>query len=132
MPLVIAYAATFLVFVGVDFVWLGYIARDFYKSQIGPLIADPMNLPAAAAFYVIYVLGLVVFAVQPALAAGSPMKGLMLGAMIGFFCYATYDLTNLATLKGWSLPLSLVDMAWGALLSGVAAAAGTWIAGRMS
>ena len=72
-----------------------------------------------------------IFAVKPAVAAGGVPTALMLGAMFGLFCSATYDLTNLATLKNWSLPLSLIDMAWGAVLSGIAAAAGAWVAGRM-
>ena len=130
MSLIIPYLATLLVFAGVDFVWLGFIAHGYYRSQIGHLIADQVNMIAAVAFYLIYVLGLVVFAVSPAAASGGVLKGFMLGGMFGFFCYATYDLTNLATLKNWTLPLSLLDMAWGAFLSGVAAAAGTWVAGR--
>ena len=131
MPSIAVYLATLLVFTAVDFVWLGFVAHGYYRSQIGHLIADQVNLPAAAAFYLVYALGLLIFAVQPAVAAGGVPKALMLGAMFGLFCYATYDLTNLATLKNWSLPLSLIDMAWGAVLSGVAAAAGAWVAGRM-
>lgn len=130
MALIVTYAATLLVFAGVDFLWLGYVAQGYYRSKIGHLFADQVNLPAAVAFYLVYVLGLMVFAVMPSVAAGGVMKGFLQGALFGLFCYATYDLTNLATLKNWSLPLSLVDMAWGALLSGVAAAAGTWVAGR--
>jgi uncharacterized membrane protein len=124
------YLATFVIFAGVDFLWLGFVAQSYYRSQIGHLFAEQVNYPAAIAFYLIYVLGLVIFAVQPAVAAGGISKGFMLGALFGAFCYATYDLTNLATLKNWSLQLSLVDMAWGAFLSGTAAAAGTWAAGR--
>lgn len=126
--MIVTYLATLIAFAGIDFIWLGYIAQGYYKSQIGHLIAADVNLPAAAAFYLIYVLGLFIFAVQPA--GGGVMKALMQGATFGFFCYATYDLTNLATLKNWSLPLSLTDMAWGALLSGVSAAIGTFVAGK--
>ena len=131
MPSIAVYVATLLAFTVVDFVWLGFVAHGYYRSQIGHLLAGDVNLPAAAAFYLIYALGLVIFAVQPAVAGGGVTKALMLGAMFGFFCYATYDLTNLATLKNWTLPVSLVDMAWGAVLSGIAAAAGAWVAGRI-
>ena len=131
MPSIAVYLATLLVFTAVDFVWLGFVAHGYYRSQIGHLLAGDVNLPAAAAFYLIYALGLVIFAVQPAVAGGGVSKALMLGAMFGFFCYATYDLTNLATLKNWTLPVSLVDMAWGAVLSGIAAAVGAWVAGKL-
>jgi len=124
MKSVIAYVATLVVFAGVDLVWLGLIANSFYKSQLGPLMADRINLGAAVAFYLIYAVGLMIFAVLPASESGGWTKGLMLGALFGFFAYATYDLTNLATLKGWPLPLSIVDIAWGSLLSGIAAAGG--------
>ena len=130
VALIVPYLTSLLVFAGIDFIWLGFIAHGYYRSQIGHLIADKINLPAGIAFYLVYVAGLTIFAVQPALAAG-PMKGFMLGALFGLFCYATYDLTNLATLKNWPLPLSFIDMAWGAVLSGAAAAAGTWVAGRL-
>ena len=131
MPSIAVYVATLLAFTVIDFVWLGFVAHGYYRSQIGHLLAGDVNLPAAAAFYLIYALGLVIFAVQPAVAGGGVSKALMLGAMFGFFCYATYDLTNLATLKNWTLPVSLVDMAWGAALSGAAAAVGTWVAGKL-
>lgn len=132
MTAVIAYIATFVVFVVVDIVWLGYIAFGYYRSQIGHLLAPEFNMPAAYAFYLIYVLGIVIFAVMPAVSAGSIVKALVTGLMFGFFCYATYDLTNLATLKGWSLPLSLIDMAWGSFVTGIAAAAGAAVALRFS
>jgi uncharacterized membrane protein len=133
--MIAAYFVTLLVFAGIDFIWLGFVASGYYRSQIGHLLADPINLPAAAAFYLIYVVGIMLFAVQPAVAAGGVSGGVvrafMQGALFGFFCYATYDLTNLATLKGWSLPLSLLDMAWGALLTGIASAAGTYVAAHL-
>jgi uncharacterized membrane protein len=127
---IVAYIATLIVFVVVDILWLGYIAREYYFSQIGHLLAPQFNLLAVFVFYLVYVVGIVIFAVLPALAAGGVMKALMMGALFGFFCYATYDLTNLATLKNWSLPMSLIDMAWGSFLTGVAAAVGTAAAQR--
>jgi uncharacterized membrane protein len=132
MTVIVAYIATLIVFVVVDIVWLGYVANSYYRSQIGHLMADTFNMPAVVAFYLIYAAGVVYFAVMPALAAGGTMKALMLGVMFGFFCYATYDLTNLATLKNWSLPMSLLDMAWGAILTGLSAAAGAYIASRFA
>jgi uncharacterized membrane protein len=128
VSIIAVYIATLIAFAGIDFVWLGYVAHGYYRSQIGHLIADQINVSAAVAFYLVYVAGIVIFAVQPA--AGGVARGMMLGAAFGFFCYATYDLTNLSTLKNWSLPLSLLDWAWGSVLSGVAAAIGTWVAGR--
>lgn len=130
MSPIVTYAATLVIFTGLDFIWLGFIAQGYYRSQIGHLIADKVNMPGAVAFYAIYALGLMIFAIQPAMLAGGPMKALMTGALFGLFCYATYDLTNLATLKNWSLPLSLLDMAWGTFLSGATAAVVTWIVGR--
>ncbi|MDZ4842041.1 MAG: DUF2177 family protein [Hyphomicrobium aestuarii] len=132
MTVIVAYSATLIVFVVVDIIWLGYVANSYYRSQIGHLMADTFNVPAVIAFYLIYAAGVVYFAVMPALAAGGTMKALMLGLMFGFFCYATYDLTNLATLKNWSLPMSLLDMAWGAILTGLSAAAGAYIASRFA
>jgi uncharacterized membrane protein len=130
VSLILTYVVTLIVFTGIDFVWLGYIAQGYYRSQIGHLIADKVNMTGAIAFYAVYALGLMLFAIQPAIFAGGPLKALTTGALFGLFCYATYDLTNLATLKNWSLPLSLLDIAWGAILSGVTAAIATWIAGR--
>lgn len=125
------YLVTFAIFIGIDLIWLGYIARSFYRDQIGSLLADKMRLPAAAAFYVVYAAGLMFFAVQPSLPDGGWPRALMLGGLFGFFAYATYDLTNLATLRGWTLKLSIVDMLWGTALSGFTAAVATMIADRL-
>ncbi len=132
MTAIVAYLATLIFFLAVDFVWLSYVATTYYRSQIGHLLADNFNIPAAVLFYAVYVIGVVYFAVLPALASGGVMKALMLGALFGFFCYATYDMTNLATLKGWPLQLSLVDMAWGTVLTATSAAFGAFIAGRFT
>jgi uncharacterized membrane protein len=128
MSMLAVYLATFAVFVGIDFVWLGFIALGYYKSQIGHLMADQVNLGAAAAFYLIYVMGIVLFAVQPSM--GNVGKAFLQGALFGFFCYATYDLTNMATLKNWTWSIAAVDMAWGSFLTGVAAAAGAFVASK--
>lgn len=119
-----SYLAVFLTLFVVDMVWLRLIAVSWYQQGMGPLLSESPNLWAAAAFYLIYPIGLMIFAVLPGEGAGNFPKVAVLGAMFGFFAYATYDLTNLAVIRGWPLGLSLLDMAWGSLVSGLAAAAG--------
>ena len=111
------YAITLVCFLTLDAIWLGLIAQPFYQAQIGFLLARNTNLPAAGAFYLLYVAGLVFFVVGPALRAGTPpVRATLRGAFFGLVTYATYDLTNLATIDRWPLPLTVVDMAWGTLL----------------
>jgi uncharacterized membrane protein len=124
----VAYAATAIVFCGLDFLWLGYVAKGYYQSQIGALLLEKPNLPAAALFYALYVAGMLVFAVLPALDADAWTRALLQGVLFGFFAYATYDLTNLATLKGWSTGVALLDIAWGSIVTGASATAGYAIA----
>lgn len=109
------------IFFAIDMVWLGLVAKNFYVSQIG-YIMGPVNWPAAIIFYLVFLVGLVIFAIHPAFLAGSVTKALILGALFGFFTYATYDLTNLATLKDWPLLVTIVDMAWGTVLGGAVSA----------
>lgn len=130
MNQLLVYLVTLAIFVGIDFVWLGFIAKRFYRAEIGTLLAEKVNLPAAVSFYVIYAVGLVFFAVQPSLSSGGWSRALMLGGLLGLFAYATYDLTNLTTLRGWTFKLSVVDMLWGTALSGFTAALATIIADR--
>lgn len=104
-----------------DALWLTVIANKFYKSQIGSLLLEKPNMVAAVVFYVIYVIGVVVFALLPALEKDSWQYAAGLGALFGFVAYATYDLTNLATLKGWPVKLVIVDLVWGTLLSATVA-----------
>ncbi|MGF1650998.1 MAG: DUF2177 family protein [Hyphomicrobiaceae bacterium] len=126
----IAYLATALVFLAIDAIWLGLIATPFYKSQLGDLLASPINFQAAALFYLIYCVGIVIFAVSPALKSGNWTDAALYGALFGFFCYATYDMTNLATIRNWPLTMSIVDMAWGTVLTGFSATAGYLITQR--
>lgn len=119
---VIAYAITLPLFLLIDLVWLMWLGRQFYVAEIGSLLRTSPNLYAAAAFYLIYTLGLVVFAISGAVQDASPMQGLIYGALFGLIAYATYDLTNLAVLEGFTTRIALIDMAWGTLLSGVTAA----------
>ncbi len=124
MTYVISYVATAISFLALDFVWLGFVAKSFYREEIGPLLLEKFNMAAAVGFYLIFVVGIVIFAVLPAVQAGSWKTALLYGALFGFFTYATYDMTNLATLKGWSPIVTIVDIAWGTALTGVAAVVG--------
>ena len=133
--LLAAYATTFAVMLAIDLLWLGVIAKPLYQQGIGHLMVDPPKLLAAALFYLLFPLGLMIFAVAPpglqADAAAGLSRTLLMGALFGFFAYATYDLTNLATLRGWPLGLSLLDMAWGTAVSALAATAGKAVYDRV-
>ena len=120
----IAYGGTAAVFFAADFVWLGVMAKSFYRDRIGHLMADDISMTAAAGFYLMYVIGIVVFAVMPALQSESWKTALVLGGLLGLIAYGTYDMTNLATLRDWPASVVVVDMAWGTVLTGVSAAAG--------
>lgn len=113
----ISYVVSGLVFAVVDGIWLSFVANSFYRSQIGSLLLDKPNLPAAVAFYAVFLVGLVVFVITPSLEAGSIKMAAVLGALFGLVTYATYDLTNLATLKNYSLTMAVVDIIWGIVLS---------------
>ena len=124
MKYVWAYIATGLVFLPLDLLCLAVIARDFYRNNFGDLIAEPFNIPAAVLFYFIYILGIVIFAVGPAINKQSFAYAVLYGALFGFFCYATYDLTNLATLKNFPAKVVPVDILWGTVLTSATAAGG--------
>jgi len=119
---VLGYALTLVFFIGVDLIWLARVARSTYVVEMGGLLRNKPNLTAAAAFYMLYAAGLVLFAVVPGLKAGSVTQGMALGAALGLIAYGTYNLTNLAVLNGYTLRIALIDMAWGTVLSGVTAA----------
>jgi uncharacterized membrane protein len=120
----IAYAGTALGFCMLDFFWLTRIAPSFYQSQIGPLLLVEPDLAVALAFYALFVAALVTFCVLPAVAGASWVRAMLLGGFFGLVAYATYDLTNLATLKGWTIRLALTDIAWGSALSAVSSVCG--------
>lgn len=124
VTLLAAYGGTALVFFGLDFLWLTVLGIGFYRAEIGTLLLDQPNLVPAGLFYLFYIAGLVGFAVLPAANAGSWVWALVAGVALGVLAYGTYDMTNLSTLKGWTLQISLIDLAWGAFLSGSAALAG--------
>jgi uncharacterized membrane protein len=121
----IAYVAAAAVMAGLDFIWLKLTVDSLYRGALVGLIAEKPNMAGAVAFYVIYVAGVVIFAVRPGLEEADWRVSLMWGALFGFFAYATYDLTNLATLKDWPAGISLIDIAWGTFLTATAASAGT-------
>ena len=116
--------ASGLTFLAIDAVWLSQMTSRFYRPAIGHLLAEKPNLGAAAAFYVLYITGVMVIAVIPAIDKGSIAKAALMGAVVGLMAYGTYDLTNHATLKDWPVRLTLVDMAWGTVLTSLAATAG--------
>lgn len=128
MPYVIAYVSAIIVFFIIDIIWIGKFASGFYNEQIGHLRSEKVNFPAAIVFYLIYITGIMVFAVKPALAAESIRPALVYGALFGFFCYATYDFTNYATLKGWTTKMVVVDIIWGVFLTTSVAVAAAWTA----
>ncbi len=103
------------IFFIVDMLWLGVIAKNFYRTRLDHLMGD-INWPAAIIFYLIFLVGLTYFAIYPASEAGAWQRASLLGALFGFFTYATYDLTNLATLRDWPLSVVVVDIVWGAIL----------------
>ncbi len=125
------YGAVLGVMLVLDLLWLGVVAKPLYQQAIGHLMAERPNVVAAALFYAVYAAGLTVFVVWPHAAPTGLRSALMMGALFGFFAYATYDLTNLATLKGWPVSIALIDMAWGTAVSGISAVAGSWALRRL-
>lgn len=112
-------AVAAVTFVAIDAVWLGVIARGLYRSHLGTMLREQPQMVAAASFYILYILALVFFVIQPAIEKSSWQYALFAGAFFGLVAYATYDLTNLATLKNWPLKITLIDLAWGACISGI-------------
>ncbi|HKQ45643.1 MAG TPA: DUF2177 family protein [Rhizomicrobium sp.] len=120
----IAYLVCILVMGGLDFLWLSNTSKPLYHRDLGALLSDDPNMTVAVVFYLVYLVGVVIFAVRPALVSGDWRLAALYGALFGFFCYATYDLTNFATMKVWTLRVTLLDIAWGTILTGVTASAG--------
>jgi uncharacterized membrane protein len=120
----VAYFATLLAFLLLDGVWLGLLMGSTYKAQLGSMMLDqPLPVPAVA-FYLLYILGCVVFVVRPALSHGGWQRAARLGALLGLVAYGTYDLSNWATLQGWPASLALMDMAWGCVATAIACSLG--------
>ena len=127
----VGYGVALAVFVAADMVWLGAMASRLYRPTLGDIAISGVNLPPAILFYAIYPIGLLIFAVQPALKSGSMSTAAIYGALFGFFTYATYDLTNQATLRNWTLQLTLVDVAWGTILGAISAAISFWLVTKL-
>lgn len=130
MKFMIHYLITFLVFFAIDLVWLGVIAKNLYANALSHLMAPSVNWVAAMIFYASFVVGIVVFVVEPALANPNLTRLVLTAALFGFITYSTYDLTNLATLKEWPLHITLIDLVWGTTLSTLVSVISVWIIGK--
>ena len=130
MTYVAGYVAALLTFLSADMAWLGTMAPRFYRPTLGDIAISGVNLPPAMVFYAAYPVGLLIFATNPALKSGSITTAVVYGALFGFFTYATYDLTNYATLRNWTLQLTLVDVAWGTILAAITSVVIFWIVSK--
>lgn len=128
IELIKLYLGTFAIFLAIDFIWLSTMTNLFYKKQLGSLLAANPNLFAAGIFYAIYIFGLLALVVIPAAEQNSLIKATILGATFGLVCYATYDLTNQATLKNWPTIVSVIDILWGIALSTLVSIGGFFLA----
>ena len=125
--IILGYALTFAVFIVVDLIWLGFIAKSLYAKYLGSFLTENVNWTAAIIFYLIFVAGIILFVVYPSVEKDSFLNALVMGAIFGIVTYATYDLTNLATLKGWPLEIVIIDIFWGAVLSTIVSGSGFYI-----
>lgn len=128
---IIAYLGAGVTFAAIDAVWLTTMANRLYKPVIGPIMADKPDMKAAVAFYLISIAGTVFLAIDPALREGAWTRAALNGAVLGFVAYATYDLTNQATLKVWSTHITVIDIAWGTFITAFGATVGGWVLRRM-
>ena len=126
--IIYTYLAMTVTFLAVDLLWLGIVTKNFYQGQIDMLMKDSPNWTAALIFYALFIVGIMVFAVLPHYQKNSFAETLLYGALFGFFTYMTYELTNLAVLKDWPLPIVFVDIAWGVVLASVVSLAGYFVA----
>ena len=110
------YFVTLAVFFLIDMIWLGIVAKGFYRKHLGSMLNPKVNWPAAFLFYLVFIIGLLVFVIKPALLNGRPLEALLFGGLFGLISYATYDLTNMATIDNWPLKIVVVDIIWGSLL----------------
>jgi uncharacterized membrane protein len=126
----VSYLVALVTMVAADMAWLGIMAPRFYKPTLGDIMLSGFNLPPAILFYLLYPVGLVIFTISPALKSGSVGTALLYGALFGFFTYATYDLTNQATLRNWTVQLTALDVAWGAVLAAVTSVVSFWVVSK--
>lgn len=132
MTYAILYISILLPLCAADAVWLSSTGGPLYKATLGDIMLDSPKIAPVVVFYLMYPIGLMIFAGLPAMKAGSVMPAIVYGALLGFFCYAAYDLTNFATLRNWNLQLTIIDVAWGTLLSGFASAVGYYAASAIN
>lgn len=129
---IIAYGVAAVSFLALDAVWLRWASVNLYKPVIGELMAKDFNLPAAAAFYLIYIAGITWFAIRPGLEGGGVQAAMLNGILLGALCYTTFDLTNQAVMKVWATHISVLDILWGAFVTGAASAIAAWAALRFA
>ena len=130
MIYVATYITTLILFLFADMIWLGTMASRFYRPTLGDILLQDVSMAPAIVFYFLYPIGLIIFAILPALKSGNLANALLFGVLFGLFTYGTYDLTNQATVRNWTTGLTLVDMAWGGILGGITATATCWIIGK--
>jgi len=121
------YFLTVPVFFLVDMLWLGVLAKGFYRRQLANFLGEGFNWTAAIIFYLLFIVGIIIFAVWPGVEKNSLIRTIVFAALFGFFTYATYDLSNLATLKGWPITVVIVDIIWGVVISTITAIVGFYI-----
>ena len=132
MKMIIAYLAAAIAFGVLDSIWLRWAGPNLYRPVIGEILADSFNKGAAIVFYLIYIAGIVWFAIRPGIESGNVATAALNGALLGGLCYATFDLTSQAVMKVWATHISIADIAWGAFATAAAASAGTWAAMRFA
>ena len=124
MKFLIAYVVTAVVFLVIDYIWLGFLMKDYFQSQLSHLMAENVSLSIAALFYLFYAAGIVFLCINPVIESGDWTKAFINGAILGFLAYGTYDITNMATLRDWPVMMSIIDVAWGTVLTGFSATMG--------
>jgi uncharacterized membrane protein len=125
--IILSYLLTAIVFFAIDIAWLGYIAKNLYRKYLGALLSDNVNWYAAIIFYMIYIAGIFIFVINPAIEKQSVARAIAMGAIFGFIAYATYDLTNYATLKGFPINIVIIDLIWGTVLTSIVSLSGYYI-----
>ena len=126
-PLFLKFLVVLVVFFAIDIIWLGFVAKNIYQQYLGFIMAPSVNWVAAITFYILFIIGLMYFVLLPALDNNSLMQAILVGAFFGFITYATYDLTNLATLKDWPITITIIDLIWGTVLSASVSGVSFWI-----
>ena len=128
----VLYAITVGIFFAIDILWIGVIAKNLYREKLGFILSDKVNWAAAIIFYLIYIGGIIYFAVEPAIQAQSFSTAIINGVLLGMLCYATYDLTNMATIAKWPLSITIIDIIWGGFLTGACSTATYFISTKIN